>query len=254
MNMTVTSSCVVMAHKAGLFSLINKVVTAAELYDNVHVDFSNGTLYSDVGVNLWDYLFEPTINRGGVVLEEYPHYKYTYVHPASLYVDGNDNWRSRLNAVFSRFKIQDTIYDAVASSDYPQGPVVAVQVRSGNHKGEQPSGKHALLEDYFRLINGVLVDSPETQIYLATSDNETVATFTAEYGDKLWYDVKTRRGRTRSTDFHEEAQQYIEDAARCLREVILMSKATTLIHPVSNMATAALYMNPNSKSVFIQQV
>jgi hypothetical protein len=243
-----------MAHPAGLFSLINKVVTAAEIYDNVHVDFSKGTLYSPIGINLWDQLFEPTINRGGIILKDYLHYDYTggrEGRAALLYAPGNDNWRSVLNAVFSKFKIQDAIYASMTPSDYPQGPVVSVLVRSGPNDIEQPSGKHASFADYFKLINGVLADSPETTIYLVASDNEAVSAFTAEYGNKLLYDVRIRRGDTRSALFLEETPQYIEDAKHCLRVVILMSKAATLIHPVSNMATAALYMNPNSKSIFI---
>jgi hypothetical protein len=41
------------------------------------------------------------------------------------------------------------------------------------------------------------------------------------------------------------------DGAYHYLESFVLSKSDYLIHPVSNMATAALYMNPKIKNIFL---
>lgn len=239
-------ACVVVAHHAGLFSLINKVITCTELYEHVHVDFSNGTLYSKEGDNLWNHLFKPTENKGGDVIEAYPHQDYTYKNVAAYY-RSDGGWRFRLNELWQRFAPLPVISDAVAAvvADYHIADCLAVQVRSLPHAGEQLSGESQTLERYAQAIRG----EGSGFIYAVCSDHYTIGWLSGQFD--VLRDPLTRRSPDRTVNFHEVTPQTVEDAIQCLKEVMVMSHAKALIHPISNMATAALYMNPTLKSIYL---
>lgn len=239
-------ACVVVAHSAGLFSLINKVITCAERYEHVHVDFSNGTLYSKEGDNLWNHLFEPTENRGGDVIEPYPHQDYTYKNVAAYY-HSDGGWRYRLNQLWQRFTPLPAISNSVEDDveDYDISESVAVQVRSIPHAGEQVTGECQTLDQYARAIQA----SGGGRVFAVCSDQSTVDWLAARF-DVTSY-PQTRRSPDRSVNFHEVVPQTVEDAVQCFKEVMVMSHAKALIHPISNMATAALYMNPTLKSIYL---
>ena len=239
-------ACVVVAHSAGLFSLINKVITCAERYEHVHVDFSNGTLYSKEGDNLWNHLFEPTENKGGDVIEAYPHQGYTYKNVADHYVRDNA-WRYRLSLLWRRFATLPSISNRVGADveDYDISECVAVQVRSVPHAGEQLTGESQTLDRYAQAIES----AGGGRVFAVCSDQSTVDWLAARF-DVTSY-PNTRRSPDRSVNFHEVTPQTVEDAVQCFKEVMVMSHAKALIHPISNMATAALYMNPSLKSIYL---
>lgn len=248
-------SCIVKPHKAGLFSLINKAITCAEIYDHVHVDWTGDTLYSrPQDGNLWDHLFEPTTPPEGeaTIITDYPHPLYTFKHVADLY-EGGHQWRQRLNACWSRFKVRDDVLAMAAKViDQFQGKnVVSVLVRANCHGREQVDEKNQALEDYKSAIEwGPSRYAKHTVVHTVCGDMESLRWFQERF--TVIYDEETVRSESRDVDRHQAVEQFVEDAKRALAEVIAMSRADFLVHPVSNMATAALYMNPDLRSVYLK--
>ena len=239
-------ACVVVAHHAGLFSLINKVITCAERYSHVHVDFSNGSIYSAVGDNLWNHLFEPTENQGGPIIEAYPDQLYTYKNVAECYNSGS-TWRHWLNHLWKRFTPLPSIVADVQAfvAAHSIADCTAVQVRSVPHAGEQLTGECQTLERYAQAIR----DAGGGRVFAVCGDQSTMDWLAARFD--VTSDPQTRRSPDRSVNFHEVTPQTVDDAVQCFKEVMVMSHAKALIHPISNMATAALYMNRDIKSIYL---
>ena len=249
------NSCVVRAHGAGLFSNINKVITCMEMYWNVRVDWSNPDNFYKVpeghDQNLWNHLFEPI----GQVLDEptddiinYPHQRYTYKEAHALYQAGDD-WRHELNKHWKKLQIKSQVADRSLNLS---GTTIGVLVRSSAIAGEQISDRNASLDEYVRATKKLIDqnDSKRPRIYAACSDHESSMRFVKEFSATIhpW----TRRAENRSIDFHAQHPQNVNDAINCVGEVLTLSRCDFLIHQVSNMATAALYINPSLTSVYLQ--
>ena len=54
------------------------------------------------------------------------------------------------------------------------------------------------------------------------------------------------------TELHHFRAQTIRDAQNCLIDALAMARCTRLIHSVSNIATAVLYMNPDMPHTFVE--
>lgn len=241
------SSCIVKAHYAGLFSLINKVVTCSLLYDHVHVDWTDGHIYHSDG-NLWDALFEPTEDRGGDVITDYPNTHLTWANAAKLYT-GDQLWRTHYHQIWRTFQVRPEpvrqAFDLIEQR-FGQRPFVSALVRSNHHSGEQPDGRIHTLDEYARAM-----EASGDRFYLCACDCETIEWFKQRFGDALVYDTSVHRAPTRENELHLQTPQTHADAALALAEVIRMSMAHTHVHIVSNMSTAVLYLNPELRSVYL---
>lgn len=245
-------SCVVVSHRAGLFSLINKVVLCATIYDHVHVDFSQGHEHSYKGGNLWEALFEPTIPPTGEfdTILEYPDYSITGGAAGKLYQSG-DEWREKYHQAWKRFRVKPELLEAAArfalrhwgvSSD-----VVAVLIRCTEHSREQLSGISQPLDEYAKAFERIR--KPKAILHVMSGDKESLVWFEERF-PRVTYVGSVTRVPTRDIDLSLQPQTR-GDAMQCLVEVLLLSRARALIHPVSNMATAALYINPQLESVYL---
>ncbi len=239
-------ACVVKAHRAGLFSLINKIITCAEIYENVHVDLS-GSLYGEG--NVWDALFEPTTppEEPYDVIETYPHQDYTYRGPALLYTDPSDAWRHRLHALWLRFKVRPEVMYWADAFTNNVGPYVSVQILSLAHAGEQITGESQAMERYEETLWATL--RPGESVFPLVNDVETRKWLA--YRFPISEITNARRAANRYVDFHLSCPQTFEDAKEALIEVLIASRARAICHPISNMATAALYMNPELESIYL---
>lgn len=241
-------SCIVKAHHAGLFSLINKVVTSALLYDHVHVDWTGGHIYHGDG-NLWDTLFEPTENRGGDVIVDYPNTHLTWCNAAKLYT-GDQLWRTHYHEIWRSFAVHPGYVRNAASfieQQFGGRPFVSALVRSNHHSGEQPDGRLHTLEEYARAM-----EAAGDLFYLCACDCETVEWFRQRFGNALVWDTSVNRAPTRENELHLQTPQTHADAALALVEVIRMSMAQAHVHIVSNMSTNCLIINPELKSVYLK--
>ncbi len=244
------SACIIKPHHAGLFSLINNVITCMAMYDHVYVDWSKGCLYGDC----WDALFENqpstldevTADPAVEIITNYPHQLLTYKSAGKLYLSG-DAWRDEPHQQWNRLIVRKEIREAVDTLvwRYNIDRIPAVLVRADTHAGEQLSDISQPLEDYSRALRKI----GASRVHVMAGDQETLQWFSSRF-DASWLRT-TRRSETRAQDFHLNNPQTVEDARNCMIEVLASSRARCLVHPVSNMATAALYMNPQLKSIFL---
>ena len=253
--------CIIKPHNAGLFSLINNVITCMELFDSVAVDWHDVPNYAYDG-NLWDALFAPLptppLDEAGevVIVKDYPDFKYTGGAAAALYESG-DEWRYRLYALWLklmpssevRLQLRRFRLNYVALDVAPH--LVTVLVSSDYHAAEQAGGKSQSLEDYDAAIRANL--RPDSALFIACGAKDTEYWFRARFPQAIFTDA--RRTETRATDsiIHLNGEKLtVRDAQDCLIDVLLLAMGNVFIHPVSNMATAALYMNPSMKSVYLK--
>lgn len=259
-------SCIIRPHRAGLWSLINNVATCGELYERVRVLWESGDpnlIYSaNAGnANLWEFLFEANPSLEGIPNEDtdciydYPDQHLTYKNVARHYANPDDPWRKVYRGHFLSWRVRPAwLHQATRFVNGIDAPLVAVQVRADTHAGEQTSGRSQSLDDYADVLHVAIRHTKEEtgltpKVMVVASDWETVGYFQKHFGAR--YFNGPRRGKTRQTDFHLNEPQTYKDAADCLCEVLAMSCAHALVHPVSNMATGALYINPSLQSFYI---
>ena len=129
--------------KAGLFSHINFVITCMEAYPDksFHVDWTVGLPYSESERgNLFDQLFvqDPPPTASVSILTSWPHYNYTFRHAWNLY-HGDDQWRLRLNRIWSRLKVQGSVLKKAAEFAHAMpSDVVGVHIRNQHIADECP--------------------------------------------------------------------------------------------------------------------
>lgn len=244
-------NCTVHAHNAGLFSLINKVMVCFGRYARVHVDWSKGTQYTPPGVNLWTELFEQIDlpEEGSDQVTEYPDLSITGIQAGALY-EKKDGWRHQFysywSCVSARLEILTMADDFARQWDSPH--VVSMLVRATLHALEQPSQRCQALEDYAEAFERVR--RPDSILHVMACDTQTIEWFRERYERVTFYPA-TRRSPSRDLDCNNQDQQTLEDARICLTEVLLLARSSVFIHGVSNMATGALYINPDMESVYL---
>lgn len=244
-------ACIVKPHNSGLWSLVNKVITCLDIYEQVHVDWSSGCIYGDC----WNVLFYPTEPPSGEhdVLTFYPNLKITDVHVAQLYVSRDQSWRTHYNSLWNRLKVQPAItaeVDRFCAEEHLFGEnerLVSVMIRDHLHANEQVRGESQTLEEYAAAMSAY--HDGKTKFFLMCRDWESIHKLSERFPCVIY--KETRRGDNRSQQMHFLQAQNADDAKHCLTEILIASKAQRFIHPASNMATAVLYINPSIKSHFI---
>jgi len=243
------------------------VATCCEIFDNVLVNWSGDHLYAtEDKSNLWDVLFANNPAKGQLdftrdnfeLLTMYPDWHLTAQYVADHYLNKNDPWRQIYHQHWLGWQVRDELVaeaEAFTDAAFGNKPYIAVQIRaSANHANEQITGNLQTIEQYEGAIRAALVVAKRDlgvvpRVFVAASDEETLQHFAKEFNAATY--TKTRRSENRAHDFHVENPQTFEDAINCFVEVLIMSKAVALIHPASNMATAALYINPRMLSIYI---
>ncbi len=245
------AACIVKAHRAGLGSLLNAVITCMELYNPVAVDW-RGTLYSDE--DIWPMLFQPTPPLEGPydIITGYPSQWLTYKAAGYLYQMEDVAWREKCHRLWQRIKPLPRVTAFVnwfVEEHFAKRPVVAVLVRAHPSAGEQLTNRIQTLDEYATAIEAELRGSDRRQVYIASSDEQSLSWFRDRFNVR--HHPGTRRAETRDVDRHLAVKQNEIDALNVLQEVLIMARTDVLIHPVSNLATACLYINPSLRSVYL---
>ena len=246
-------ACIVQAHTdAGLFSIINNVITCMGFYDHVHADWV-GTLYStrEQG-NLWDTLFAPIARPDtSEIVNGYFDDRITWRHAGKIYRSTGD-WRAQLHTLWKRLAVHEKFTaaaSAFAEENWQGRDVVGMMVRSDTHASEQETERIQTLEDYAAAYERIR--RPDTILHVMAMDEETLR-WMGERFQTVCYYPNTKRTGLRSDPLPHLKNQTPQDAIDCLVEVLIIARARALIHPVSNMATAALYINPELESVYLE--
>ncbi len=242
-------NCLVRAHHAGLFSNLNKVLTAMDIYEHTSVDWT-GSIYSpelDLFPRLFERLPPPTVPF--TVVTDYPDEWLTGLRAAQLYTN-NGRWRTRCHELWNRLTVRPWI-KALATSfvkeHFAKSTVVTVLVRADTHSGEQVSGKSQPLEAYAVAIENELRDG--TKVFVMCQDETSIAWLSSRF--PVVAHPSTKRVPHRDQDRHLTEVQTHEDAAMVLEEALIAAETDTLIHPVSNIATALYYINPSIKGIYL---
>jgi hypothetical protein len=235
--------------EAGLFSHLNFVITHIDNLDGAkfYVDWTEGNPYVSGAGNLFDELFVQSdeFEPEAPLVRQWPHQRYTGSQADSLY-RGTGQWRWRLHRCWSYLKVRNEIIEeAEAFAGGWAGSATAVHVRNRKIGVECPGGKAPALEDYGRVLYGL-----EGPVFLATDNEEAVAYFRSLLGERL----RTRdipRSADMDTEYHLAHVQSPADARSCLVDALIMARCARLIHSVSNIATAVLYMNPRIPHIYL---
>lgn len=235
---------------AGLFSHLNFVVTHIDTLGHAafHVDWTDGNPYvSGESGNVFDKLFIQSLHPSDddPLIEEWPHHRYTGANADGLY-RGSSKWRWHLHHCWKLLRVRKQILDDAASfADAWAADATALHVRNSKIGVECPGNQAPTLEDYGRIPYG-----GEEPVYLATDNEEAVEYFSRLLGSRL----KIRdipRSADMNTEFHLTSPQSVNDARECLIDALIMARCARLLHSVSNIATAVLYMNPKIPHVYV---
>ncbi len=246
-------NCIVRAHGAGLTSNLNKVITCLRFYETTFVDWSKagendpafkygGSFYGDA----WHSLFyDPTIRPSEPFdyVYEFPTYEITGGCAGILYLNEQWNWRPKYHAAWKRL--------SCVVEGIPVGSgTVGVLIRSQAIAGEQLSDRNATLEEYAAAIDK---EKGEDGIFVVSSDLESIRWLELRYPGKVWFSSGIKRNEHRSDpEQHITRPQNEKDAIDVMREVLALSRCRSLVHQISNMATLALIINPNLRSIYLR--
>lgn len=234
---------------AGLFSHLNFIITKIDElgHADFHVDWTEGNPYvDDKRANLFDFLFQQKVQANHSKCQtSWPHYSFTGNNAANLYLKIN-NWRWRLHHCWALLNVNETITNQ--ANEYCKSlpdRTIALHIRNTNISVECPNGIAPTLAQYARALHGT-----ENHVYLATDNKESVDFFRNILGDRLHVRC-IERSPDMNTEYHLTQRQTFLDARECLLDALIMSRCSTLIHSVSNIATAVLYINPEIPHIFV---
>ena len=225
------------------------------IYDHVHVDWAvagpndpgykyGGSFYGDC----WESLFAATVPPEPPfdTIYEYPFYDITGACAGVMYQNPQwGNWRQTFHELWKKLGCKIRPY-----ADY--GNKIGIMIRSDVHGGEQLSGRSQPLEEYAQAIEAI---KDIDQVVIVSSDIQSIYWMQERLGTKYWTlfnpEIKRNLGRS-DPEQHINTPQTKEDAIAVVREIVSLATCKAMVHPASNMATAALYINPNLQSIYLK--
>lgn len=248
----------------GFFANFNRVIQALSFYKEqvgkISWDMKNfiGNSYN------CDFLYEslfvtkqPSYENNDletIVVKEYIDHTYTAHDVANRYLQQDQSWRHDWHNAYKTFigftdflsDIWEKTYSPVFTNEIPK---VGILARHNALGSEQPHRRMPHLEQYYNAISALNLSN--FKVVCAVDSNEMLAHFTSKYD--CFFNAKTTRTHTPNdlSEAHHRPGMNIIDAAYHFLEAYMLSKCDHFIHPVSNTATAALFLNPNLKNTFI---
>lgn len=249
-------------HEGGFFSNFNKIATYLSDYPNVskitwHLygqpygafAYNCGELFS----NLFKTYQSEKESNLIVDLQTYNRTTYTGKDIHYQYISNNTEWRYNLNKTLKYFiptgELQSliTTLDNILNNIKPK-KLIGVLKRNNRLSCEQQNNTLPTIERYFEEIDKIFDD--ETYVCLSVDNVSDLNQFIKKY-KRCIFNPKIRRTQT----VFDEEPHFLPgsklDAMYTYLEVYMLSKCQTFIHPVSNMATASLYFNPQQQSIYI---
>jgi hypothetical protein len=254
-----TTQCVVRPHPcAGLFSLINKVLTCMELYTRVQVEFPpEQTMFKSADSDIWSTMFESPpdsmleSDQPFDTIINYPHPTYTNKNAGDCY-GRRDGWRFRLHRQFSRLQIRREIMD-LAATIFP-GTIsdsIGLLYRGEKELGwEQRTGVLPSPEEMCSAVNRISGTHP--LVFVCADSVEANERFKSALGERLIFWEQGDKCQKIGDGVHRVNRFGSEHVRKSLALVMALSKTRHFVHAVSNMATAVLYFNPWLPHTFVE--
>jgi hypothetical protein len=275
----VPKTLVVFPHDGGFFSNFNKVMN--HLVCSLHhygvmaikVDWNikkgskfkfNTFFYgTHKDGNIWEHFFDQPLfpPRSFIMCKKtssYRDWSITGRNVYNLYKSG-DGWRQQYHSAFKEYirikahilKEVEQIYFRHLAGKY----CIGVHIRNDVHKCEQPDGQMPPLEQYMAEIGHIISSKREdVKIFLATDVEEYVRRFRNVFGEKVFTQADVTRLQESPANPEEEITYLYDPSLKLgedvLKDCLLLSKCDVLIHRVSNIATAAGYINPSMSMIY----
>ena len=252
----------VLFHEGGFFSNFNKVVTFLALTTNNVVKITwnlQGQPYGAFAYNcgeVFGKLFQE-YNTGEEVQEIYNLTTYTdtsYTGKEAFDKYEQTEWKFNFNKTLKYFIPTDLLKPFLDKIEHKyiftskKANLIGVLKRNNRLKCEQPNNVLPDLSSYFKEIDKIKDEN--TYLYLAVDNLYDINSFIERY-KKCIYNPKSRRTNHCTDEEPHFTPGTIEDAVATYLEVFTLSKCKHFIHPVSNMATAVLFHNPQINSIYI---
>lgn len=254
------------SHKCGggFFSQFNLVIQGLYLYDGLinrviwdmqdapAFQYNNGDVYKP----LFEEYNDGTISNEIETVNTFFNQNYTAHLVANKYLSNEQRiWRTRFNNVYKKY-IKHTQYlkDIFNNIFLPQFeqyksvPKIGILIRNNNLGVEQPRKISPTVELYLKAIKEL--NLPDFVVVCGIDNNQDLNFFKQHF--KTILNPYTTRSETAwHSEPHHSSQMKAIDAAYHYLEGFALSKCDYLIHPVSNVATGALIMNPSLKNIFV---
>jgi hypothetical protein len=129
--------------------------------------------------------------------------------------------------------------------------IIGIFIRSNALANEQPSGVMPTREEYINAINNIKKSNNVKYFFCIDNEND-LEYFKQLYTPNYYTDIR-RTSNTNDGEPHTKTMGTLEDLENSFIEVCVMSQCDILVHCVSNMVTASLYMNMNQKSICVSK-
>ena len=258
---------------SGFFSNVNRVVDNLRYAlgtggcEAVRVDWQLDTPMAEFAYgtpadgNLWEHFFDPLQFPAAPSLERrtrgYADSGMTGVHAYRLYKRGS-GWRRGYGATYkSHIRVRAALVqraDDIWQSRMAGRFCLGVHVRHRDHGHECP--RPAPPADAFvRVARRLLPRDRDVAVFLATDTTDSVERFETAFGNDLALQPGVRRARPGEQQLHHaQPAPGVELGAQVLVDTMLLARCHVLLHVVSNVATAAGYMNPTMRMVYREPV
>ena len=260
---------IVEAHtSAGFFSQFNKFIGYLVRYPEItKIEYNvkatapkNHLPYISEGTEIFSKLFQPYDEgkeiTNTIIGKEYIDRSITYKDANAYY---NDN-RIKLQPYYEAYKkyvkllpnLQDKINNEIQKMKENYEQIVGIFVRSNGLADEQPNGKMPRREDYMNILNNI--DKTKRTKYFFRIDNNDDLNYYKNILTPNYYTNIIRSENSKKNSKHININDYmsLDDLENLFIDIVLLSECNIILHCTSNMVTAALYMNMNSKSLFVQ--
>jgi hypothetical protein len=259
-------------HGAGFWSIFNKLMNYLQHYSPIYkITWDVYSQFHTYGFGeVMGRVFEPYENPEyasyeieEVICDGYINETLTGKQAANLYTEAartenglSHTWRQELNKLWAEYiYIQEPIVERFLQfkefiESMEKQTVICLLVRHPALQGEQPNGKMPEFEQYDEVISQISPTLENTLIICMTDLQEAYDYFSDKYEDAIFF-PRTDRASWKSGEAFTSKQGDESSAMNALFVALNLSIGHHLVHHTSNIATAALYMNPEMKSHFV---
>jgi hypothetical protein len=251
----------------GFFSNFNKLLTylvdhpTITKIDYQMKSFGQGSPFTFIkeGEELFSKLFEPYDENKEITetleKENYDNTRITGPGAANYYNENRTQLQPFHDAYKKYIKIKPEIQKKIDEKinmlkEGSPEQLFGIFIRSDALANEQPTGKMPTREDYKRVLDSI-DKTKKTKYFLCIDNNDDLEYYKEHYKPNYYTNIRRSTNNTNGEP-HRNTMGTLEELENSFIEVVLLSQCNILLHCLSNMVTASLYMNINQESKFVQ--
>jgi hypothetical protein len=234
-----------------------------EIQYNVISNLDNHKPFIGNGIEIFSQLFEiyDTKEKIDVVydIDGNDFKKMPSSKSAYEFYNSNRNKLESYNKAFKKYIIlkphlQMALDDKIKELHQDCEQVIGVFVRSNALANEQPNDKMPRREDYLNAIKNIDTKSKKTKYFLRIDNEEDLEFYKSKLQPNFYTDM--HRAKTNKNDApHSSDEKFLslKDLEDTYLDIAILSSCEYLVHCVSNMATASLFMNMSQVSICVSE-